>query len=214
MKQNLALALAVSLVIPAGGFPQTAPAGPPTDIAVLQLKVSEGEGLVHTAGTRTMSALVVQVSDETGRPVEGATVSFRLPADGATGSFESGLPTDVVVTGKDGQASARGIRWGKTAGPARVRITAVKGDVRGGIFSAQYVAEPKLADGKTPEVKRLTASKSGSGKWKMIAVIAAGAAAGGLAIGLTGSSKTPGQTAGQTSGSVDIGPPSIAIGKP
>jgi hypothetical protein len=213
MKRKLALALAVSLVIPAGGFPQATPAGPAPDIAVLQLKVMEGEGGVHPAGTRTASAVVVQVSDETGRPVDGATVSFRLPTDGATGTFESGLPTEVFVTGKDGKASVTGIRWGKTAGAARLRITAVKGDVRAGIFSSQYVSEPLPAGSKGSELTRPTASKS-RGRWVMFAVVAAGAAAGGLALGLSGSAKTSGQTTSQTSTALDIGVPSIQVGKP
>lgn len=213
MKQFFALALAVSLVAPPRSLGQSPPPAPaPQEIAVLQLKVIEGEGVVHTAGVRTGAAFTVQVSDETGRPVEGVTVSFRMPAEGATGVFESGLPTEVLVTGADGKASVWGVRWNKITGPVRVRITAVKGDVRAGIFSSQYVAEPQAA-AKQTEANRPTTSKARN-RWLAIAVIAAGAAAGGLVLGVSGKAQTSAQGISDSLTSVQVGAPSIQIGKP
>jgi hypothetical protein len=210
MNQSLRVMLVLSLVARTASFAQTPS---PPEIAVLQLKVIEGEGAIHTAGSHSASALTVLVSDETGRPVEGTTVSFRMPTDGALGVFASGLPTDVVVTGADGKASVGGIRWGKTAGPVRIRITAVKGDVRGGIFSSQYVAEPQAATARDSKAKRPAAS-SGRNRWVVIAVVAAGAAAGGLVVGLSGKAQTGAQAGAQASTSLEVGAPSIQVGKP
>lgn len=71
--------------VPADGGPaQTEPAP-----AILRIRVLEGEGSIHTAGTRASQAIVILVADEAGRPVEGASVSVRLPDDGATGDRKS-----------------------------------------------------------------------------------------------------------------------------
>ncbi|MCW5982480.1 MAG: hypothetical protein KIT09_30620 [Bryobacteraceae bacterium] len=208
MKRYLALTLGVSLMTPAGGYGQFS-----QEIAVLQLKVIEGEGMAHRSGSRSASSIVVLVSDETGRPVQGATVSFRLPPEGASGRFESGLPTEVQVTGADGKAAAWGIRWGKTPGPVKVRITAVKGEVRAGIFSLQYVADPQDGSPGKADANRSRTSKT-RGRWVAIAVVAAGAAAGGLALGLTGKSAQTGAGNADASTSLSVGAPSIQVGKP
>ena len=57
------------------------------DPAIVQIKVIEGEGAVYAVGSRATRGIAIQVTDETGRPVEGASVSFRLPDDGPSGSF-------------------------------------------------------------------------------------------------------------------------------
>ena len=56
-------------------------------VAILQIKVVEGEGAVHLPGARSPRPLTVEVTDETGRPVAGAAVSFHLPEDGPGGSL-------------------------------------------------------------------------------------------------------------------------------
>jgi hypothetical protein len=38
----------------------------------------------------------VEITDETGKPISGAAVSFHLPEDGPGGTFASGLRTDLV----------------------------------------------------------------------------------------------------------------------
>src|SRR3712207_200997 len=63
----------------------------PDRVAILRLRVLEGEGAVYAAGARTVRPLSVQVTDETGRPVEGASVSILLPGDGPTGMFNGNM---------------------------------------------------------------------------------------------------------------------------
>jgi hypothetical protein len=54
---------------------------------IVQLKVLEGEGTVYRTGSRATRGLSVLVTDETGKPVANAAVSFQLPGEGATGTF-------------------------------------------------------------------------------------------------------------------------------
>jgi len=210
--------LAASLVAAALARGQAPPPPGYPELAILHLKVIEGEGAVHVAGSRSTTPLTVQVTDEVGRPVEGATVSFRLPVSGPGGVFATGLLTEVLVTGPDGRAGVSGIRWGSEPGPVRIRITAVRGQARAGIISEQFLVEPATVARPAPG-KRRPSMSSGQGRWLTVAIVAAGAAAGGLALGLAG--KTPSQAASaagvaaaaQTS-SVEIGAPTIRIGKP
>src|SRR5580658_1280531 len=112
---------------------------------IVQLKVVEGEGTVYRTGTRATRGLTVLVTDEAGKPVANAAVSFRLPEDGAGGVFSSGLRTEVITTGADGKATVWGMQWNKTAGPVEIRITAVKDQARAGIVSTQYLSDSVAA---------------------------------------------------------------------
>ncbi|HTS49590.1 MAG TPA: hypothetical protein VMH05_16670 [Bryobacteraceae bacterium] len=108
---------------------------------IIQLTVVEGEGMVYRTGARAARGLTVLVTDEAGKPVPNASVSFRLPESGPSGLFTSGLRTEIVTTGADGRASVGGMLWNKTAGPVEIHITAVKDQARAGIISTQYLNE-------------------------------------------------------------------------
>ena len=110
-------------------------------IAVLQIKVLEGDTAVHPPGARIAHPLTVEVTDEAGRPVAGAAVSFQLPPEGPGGMFSNGLRTDLVLTDASGRASIRSVQLNRTGGQFRIRITAVKEQARAGAVSTQYIAE-------------------------------------------------------------------------
>jgi len=114
-------------------------------IAVLQIKVLEGEAVVHPPGARIAHPLTVEVTDETGRPVAGAAVSFQLPPEGPSGLFSNGLRTDLVLTDAAGHASLHSVQLNRTSGQFRIRITAVKEQARAGAVSTQYIAETRNA---------------------------------------------------------------------
>jgi hypothetical protein len=113
------------------------------EVVILQIRIVEGDGLVHTAESRSPKSLTLQISDETGTPVEGATVSFRLPDEGAGGFFRNGLRTEIMVTGPDGLASVKGIKCNSTAGPFEIRAVAAKDRARAGIVIPQYLSAKK-----------------------------------------------------------------------
>ena len=176
---------------------------------IVQLKVMDGEGAVYKTGARATRGLTVLVTDETGKPVENASVSFRLPEDGATGVFNSGLRTEVVTTGPDGRAAVWGMQWNKTPGPVEIRITAVKDQARAGILSTQYLSEALVTTPRAGGEGVFTAPHKSSTKWIILGAIAAGAAVAGMAFGRSSSSTPTTAPVGIT-----IGNPSIIIGHP
>jgi hypothetical protein len=177
---------------------------------IVQLRVIEGEGITYRTGSRATRGLTVLVTDEAGQPVDSASVSFRLPDQGATGTFNSGLRTEVVTTGPDGRASIWGMQWNKTAGPVQIRITAVKDQARAGIISTQNLTDSVIAPqgGGQGEFK----ASHGGHKWLWIAAIA-GTAVGGAGLALNRSRGTPGSATPAVTG-LTIGAPSITIGHP
>jgi len=178
------------------------------DSSALQLKVVEGDGATYAPGSRATRGVGVVVLDENGRPVEGATVGFALPASGPGGEFASGGRTEIVTTRPDGMATAWGMRWNRTAGPFEIRVTAVKGTAQASLTLKQYLAGlPQSASTKI-------ASGGGSHKWLWIVLAGAAAAgaAGFAAKGGSGGSSSASPSA--ASSAVQIGAPSLSLGHP
>lgn len=181
------------------------------DPAILLIRIVEGAGAVYPIGSRATRGLTVQVTDETGRPVDSAAVSFRLPDDGPSGTFSSGMRMEIVTTGPDGRANVWGIQWNRVTGPLEIRITAAKGQARAGTVCALYLsnslvsAEPRTAAPSGSLIHKLSHKKI----WIGVG-IAAAAFAGVAAISSRG---TP-STASATVNAPQIGTPSIIIGRP
>jgi hypothetical protein len=233
MKAFLARALVVA-------FPCVAMA----QIAVLQIKVQEGEGAVHPPGARIARPLTVEVTDETGRPVAGAAVSFQLPPEGPSGLFSNGLRTDLVLTDQSGHASIHSVQLNRSGGQFRIRITAVKEQARAGAVSLQYIAEnhngalaasaqpgpeapapatPKSGEITPTETAQRTAksgeitpttTKMGSGSHKKWIIVAAIVAVG-AGVAFLGVSRAASSKSSTVSSSVvSIGTPTVTVGQP
>jgi len=179
------------------------------DPTVLQLRIVQGEGTVYAAGSRATRGVIVEVTDETGKPVEGAAVSFRLPDRGPSGQFSSGKQIEVVNTGVDGLAEAWGMQWGRDSGAFELRITASKGATRGGVTCALFLSDAPVLK----SAESLAEQKLGGSKKKLWITLALAAAATAAVIGMAGS-KVPAAIAPGTVESVTIGAPSITIGRP
>ena len=195
-------------------------------IAVLQIKVLEGEGAVHRPGARISRPLAVEVTDENGRPVAGAAVTFQLPPEGAGGLFSNGLRTDLVITDAAGRAAVHALQLNRTGGPFRIRITAVREQARAGTVSLQYIAENQPAPSPSPArqapaapgpaaksgeiTPTITSMGSGSRrKWILLAVLGGvGGGAAFLGVSRASNSKT------SQSSAVSIGTPGISVGHP
>ncbi|HLK19479.1 MAG TPA: hypothetical protein VKT81_10995 [Bryobacteraceae bacterium] len=178
---------------------------------IVQLKVLEGEGTVYRTGSRATRGITVLVTDETGKPVPAAAVSFRMPDEGASGVFSSGLKTEVMTTGADGKASVWGMQWNKTPGPVEIRITAVKDQARAGLVSTQYLSAE--VDAKAGGDGVFSASHKGRTKWILIAAAVGGGAAAGLLLGKSHASSNDSSSTLSSTGIV-IGNPSINVGHP
>jgi hypothetical protein len=172
----------------------------------LQLRVVQGEGTVYAAGSRATRGVIVEVTDETGKPVEAAAVSFRLPEQGPSGEFSSGKRLEILSTGPDGRAEVWGMQWARETGAFELRITAAKGSARGGVVSGLYLSDAL-------KVAETAPAKVGSSKKKLWITLALGAAAAGAVVGMAGSAP-PAAIAPGTVESVRIGVPTITIGRP
>ncbi len=175
------------------------------DPAILQIRLIEGEGAVYHIGARATRGVTVQVTDETGKPVDGARVSFRLPESGPGGVFSTGARTEIATTRSDGRAGVWGMQWNRTPGPFEIRVTAEKGQTRAGIICTQYLTD-------SPETASQTAriGPGRSHKWLWIVAGVAGAAAAGVAA-TASRDKPPGTAPAQ---GVTIGAPTITLGRP
>lgn len=215
------------------------PAAAEAETVVLQIHILEGEGSVFAASSRALRPLTVRVTDETGAPLERVAVSFRLPEDGVSGTFQNGLKTDLVLSGADGKAASPNIVWGPMAGPVRVRVTAARDEARAGVLVPVYVSalpgsgEPggagsahssgvvaagaSIAPQAAP-IRVVDAAapklKSKKGWVRLVGIAAAGGAAGGLALAKAHSrSSRPGVASAAPLPPVSVGPPTITIGR-
>lgn len=204
-------------------FPQVAAA----QVAILHIQVVEGEGAVNTPGARNARPLAVEVTDETGKPVEGAAVTFHLPEEGPGGTFVNGLRTEVTLTDARGRAGVRTLQPNRTPGRFQIRIVAAKEQARAGTVSFQYISEAPTG---RPSAQASTASSGAPPrhgplvsrrtlKWVAVAVLAGGAAAAGALAagrssgsGSTASSSTAATTS--TALTVTLGSPTLTVSKP
>jgi len=178
--------------------------------AILQIRVLEGEGVAYPLGGRATRGVTIQVTDETGKPVEGSSVSFRLPEEGPSGTFANGSRAEIATTKADGKASAWGMQWNRTEGSFEIRITAAKGHARAGTVCAVYLSKltaAAAAEGGSSSPLRLARNH----KWLWIGLAVAGAAIAVVAATALGAKSTP---VGPTVTPTTIGIPSIVIGQP
>jgi hypothetical protein len=175
---------------------------------VIQLRVVEGDGAVYAVGSRATRGLAVQVTGETGKPVDAAAVSFQLPGDGPGGSFTGGGRTEIVTTKADGIATVWGMQWNRTPGVFEIKVTASKGQARAGVAVTQYLSDTVKASGEGT----FTASHHSRTKWLIIGAVIGGGAAAGL--GLRGFSSKTAVAATPPTTVLQIGNPAIFVGHP
>jgi hypothetical protein len=174
--------------------------------ASLQIRVVEGDGVVYTVGSRATRGVTVEVLDGGGKPVDGATVRFELPAAGPSGTFPDGQRTAAMTTGADGRVEAWGMQWNRTPGPMELRMIVSKGPViSNGRVGLALTSAPIAVDAAGPNPRH-----SHKKLWIALAVVGAG----GVAIlGLAGkSTSTPATPAAVNA--PQIGAPTITIGAP
>lgn len=182
-------------------------------VATLQIQVVEGEGAVHSPGSRSTRPLTVAVTDETGRPVAHAAVSFHLPGEGPGGVFLNGLGTEVEMTDGSGRATVRGLQSNHSLGRFEIRIVATLEQAHAGIVSFQYVGDS--AGGKTDSAPPAKSASRGYTKWILVASAIVVGATAGIVSGAK-SKNAPASAAATPSAGVTltIGTPTITVGKP
>lgn len=184
----------------------------------VRIRVLQGERAEFRTGATVSKPLVVEVTDETGRPLEGVTVAFRLPESGPSGIFSNGLRTDIAMTGADGRAAPGSVRWGEAAGVVEVRITAAKEGARTGLVIEQVLsAGAARAGGSSPARSSATDIALPPFKprrhWVKLAVVA-GVAAAGAAAGMGLVRRNAGAAPAGAAADLSIGTPSVTVGGP
>jgi hypothetical protein len=166
----------------------------------LQINVLEGEGAFNDIKKGIGRAPIVEVKDETGRPVDNAKVVFQLPEMGASGTFIDGSRTFVGASNAQGRATAPVLKPNKVEGTFAIAVTASKD---GSVGHAEVRESNTLAGG-------VVAPPSGNGGHSKVGIwIAIAGAAGGIAIAAvhSGSSKSGGST-----GAVAPTPTTLSVG--
>src|SRR5262249_55194238 len=82
--------------------------------------VSAGSGQAATINSTFGTALQATVTNASGTPVSGVTVSFTAPASGPSGTFANNTTATTAVTNASGVATASAFTANGTAGPYAV----------------------------------------------------------------------------------------------
>jgi hypothetical protein len=184
----------------------------------LRLRAVEGDGMVVSPNAPSPRKITVVAQDDSGKPVGGVTVRFRLPAEGPSGHFASGLSSETVVTPSNGQATVMGILWNDQPGRLLLAVSAtLDGEtaeleipVEIGLHAAH---EPALANPVHPP------SSGVRKKWLILAATVGGAVALGVAASALHGASNPAEPVLQTPlpiASVPpvVGTPTIGISTP
>ena len=197
----------------------------------LRVVIVEGEDALNNTQTGANRDVTVEVRGPDQMPVSGATVTFVLPDNGASGTFPNGQRTLMVDTNNQGRATASGIRSNNVAGPLQIRVSAVYMGIVATAVVRQTnvsvaVAAPKPAAQPAPQTAKDTAATrpspaatsappaparqgmSKTSKLVLVLAIVGGAAAGGIAVGAGGGSSSGGSSGGPitiTSGTPTVG---------
>jgi hypothetical protein len=170
--------------------PVPAPEGQlaPPVVQSLKVTVLQGQHSVNDASRHIGVEPVVEVRDDNDRPVEGASVVFRLPPSGPGGMFDGKSYAKTARTNAQGQAGATTFIPNSQQGPFDIHVTAMLGSRMGQAVISQSNAENRLVMFPAkPKKKPLWLNK--------YVLIAAGAAVGaGVAIALTRGSGNKGVT--------------------
>jgi hypothetical protein len=184
----------------------------------LHLRALQGQGMVVAPGASSSRRIVVAVENAQGKPLAGVTVRFRLPAEGPSGHFASGLTTETVLSGPDGRASVAGIVWNAQSGPLAMAVACSSGPASAELEIPIEIGQHSVKESNPSNPGRFPSVGSSSHKWLLLAGVIAGGAALGAVTVLAHASSTPPapvvQTVTTTSVAPTVGQPSITIGAP
>ncbi|HWF11050.1 MAG TPA: hypothetical protein VG297_21425 [Bryobacteraceae bacterium] len=211
-RKFLAIALIAQLICVAAGAqapPQSqppAPVTPQTPIAPiptvedLKVLVLEGQRSMNNTASHVGVQPVVEVRDQNDRPVEGATVVFRLPPSGAGGTFGGNSLTFTSRSNAQGQAAASGFIPNDQLGRFDIHVTATLQN-RIGQATISETNTPNSLSVVEPAPKRVPLYRK---KYFLIGVAAAVAVGVFFAVRSTRSSPAPNPTVTITPGPVLI----------
>lgn len=135
-------------------------AGRPGDAppARLQIQTVTTTPLKEPAGVLSAHNLHVRITDEWGMPVQGATVSFRLPEVGPGGVFLNGLSSEIAISDQRGEAAVQGFDWRAETGVTFIHVIAAYGAIRAGAMVEVHLErrEPVAPRQQPPPVETIS----------------------------------------------------------
>jgi hypothetical protein len=171
---------------------------------IITIRVVQGDNAINSIRMHRGHDPVVQVLNDSGEPLSNATVSFLLPATGASATFGDRGLSETVETDSHGMALGRGLVPNRVEGQFHIRVTASWRGEAANATIQQTNAEPAV--------------KSARSKWIIAAVVAGGAAGGAIAAMSGGKSSsaaaTGGTTGATTTPNVSITPGTPSFGPP
>jgi hypothetical protein len=180
----IAIILCIQLAIPISQAADT-----------LQVKVIEGQEGVNRIKAQAAVQPVVEVSDEQGKPVAGAEVTFMLPVAGPGATFQGWLRSVVLQTGPDGRAAVTNLVPNNEEGRFRIKVNAVNGTARGSALITQTNTLNGPIDPKAVAMKRRRTKLyliGGAAAAVVVGVVAARSGSGGSSPSSTPISISPG----------------------
>lgn len=193
MKPKVALSI---ILLAINSLGQNLPSGTPDqpDRKEIKIIVLEGEAAKHSIVSRIGVQTMVEIRDDTGKPVPGAQVLFQLPASGSGGSFPGGRLSQRVISNAQGRASTSGFAPNDLEGRFNVKVTCSSGTLTASAIVAQV------------NIKQYEVAKKSSSKLLWILLAAGGAGA----VGVVAATKGGGGSTSAPTGPV-APPPSITI---
>lgn len=126
-----------------------------TNTAATPASISAVQGSLQTASVGTMFALSLkaQVKDGSGLPLAGMTVTFTLPASGASGTFAGGGTTVTASTDSTGVATSPGVLANMALGnwTANATVVGVASPATFSLTNAAGAPVAVVASGGTPQ---------------------------------------------------------------
>lgn len=155
----------------------------------IEIVVVEGEGVTSRVHQRVAHDPVVRVEDDDHRPVAGAAVVFALPTSGTTGEFPNNSKSLTVLTDKNGQAAAHGLKAGETPGKLQIYTTASFHGLHARNYINQFIEA--VPGTKVQEKTVQTSGSGGKWKWVVLGIVGAGGAGAGVYFGRHTSPSSP-----------------------
>jgi hypothetical protein len=143
----------------------------PVPVPRMNIAVVQGEAAIHNVREQKPVDVVVIVRDGNHKPVPKVSVTFTLPASGATASFANKEKALTVQSDQDGYAIAKSVLPNKTVGSYHIKVEATHEGQTAEASVAQF------------NMNSVSSSKGVSGKWIAIIAGVGAAAAGGVVIG-------------------------------
>lgn len=205
MTRPLTVLLCASMVTP---FAAPAQVNDRLPSQTLTIAVLQGEGAIHDIRTGIVTVPIVEVRDESMKPVAGAEVTFELPASGPGGEFAGGGTKAQAKTTAAGQARTPEFIPNKSEGRFFIQVTARLGDRAGATRITQSNSTKTSSTG-------VATDRGGSKLWRVLAVAAGGATTAGLIL-LTrgGGGGGGGSSVGTSAPTVTLNPGTITVGGP